>query len=109
MAASFLFSVLVVFVATETGTQMLGKVTRQSEGVNRIRSSDSRRLQSLPLCQGAHQKMHGQLKKGAKYYSPIAATPIKLMTRESEMEYIIVRGGFFNSLVSWLLAIAFHL
>ena len=31
------------------------------------------------------------------------------MTRETEMEYIIVRGGFFNSLVAWLLAIAFHL
>lgn len=72
MSMSFLVSILVVFAATETSTQMLGK--------------------------GSHE-MHPKYRK-EKPYSPLAASPIALLVREYEMEYIIVRAGFFQSLGS---------
>ena len=82
MAFSFIASVIVVFVATETGTQMLGK--------------------------GAHQALCSDIAKRRAPYNPVDTTPVKLFVREYEMEYALVRGGFFNSLVFWLGAIAAH-
>lgn len=73
MSMSFLLSIVVVFAATETSTQMLGK--------------------------GSHE-MHPKYRK-QRPYSPLADSPIALLVREYEMEYIIVRAGFFQSLGSW--------
>lgn len=42
------------------------------------------------------------LKEG---FSALAATPTALLEREMELEYIVVRAGFFQSLLNWLLAI----
>ena len=38
-------------------------------------------------------------------FSALAATPVALLEREMELEYIVVRAGFFQSLINWLLAI----
>jgi hypothetical protein len=73
LSLSFAFEIVVVFVATVTGTMLLS---------------------------GGQRLVHP--------FDPFAISATHLLHRELEFEYILIRAGFFQGLLNWLIAIGFR-
>ena len=71
LSLSFAFEIVVVFVATVTGTMLLS---------------------------GGQRLVHP--------FDPFAISATHLLHRELEFEYILIRAGFFQGLLNWLIASA---